>query len=175
MLNARSEKILDDTSSYWNKIKDRRCLVPVTGFYEHRKVKGFTKKIPYYLQLKDQAVFFLPGLYSAVEIADKETGEMQKKFTFTIITREANNLMAQIHNDGNNSGRMPLMVPFELSQKWLQQDLNPTEYREILDYKMPSSEIDYRTVYTIRSAQLRPDDKEKNESWDWGVLEPLRD
>ncbi len=168
MLNARSEKILGDTSSYWNKIKDRRCLIPVSGFYEHRKVKGFTKKIPYYLQLKKQEIFFLPGLYSVAEIPDKETGELQKVFSFTIVTRDANSLMKQIHNGGDNSGRMPLMLPLELSEKWMQQELTGNEYRQILDFEMPADEMTYHTVFTIRSPKERPDAKAKNEFWDWG-------
>ena len=47
MLNARSERILEDTKSYWNKIKNTRCLIPVNGIYEHRAVKGWKKKVPY--------------------------------------------------------------------------------------------------------------------------------
>ena len=39
MLNARSERILGDTKSYWYKIRNRRCLIPLSGFYEHRAVK----------------------------------------------------------------------------------------------------------------------------------------
>lgn len=31
MLNARSERILEDTKSYWYKIRNRRCLVPLNG------------------------------------------------------------------------------------------------------------------------------------------------
>ena len=39
MLNARSERILGDTKSYWYKIRNRRCLIPVSGIYEHRAVQ----------------------------------------------------------------------------------------------------------------------------------------
>src|SRR4051812_3798432 len=52
MLNARSERILGDQKSYWYKIRNRRCLVPVTGIYEHRAIKGWKKKVPYFIQLK---------------------------------------------------------------------------------------------------------------------------
>ncbi|HQR94491.1 MAG TPA: SOS response-associated peptidase family protein, partial [Sediminibacterium sp.] len=52
MLNARSERILGDTSSYWFKIRNRRCLIPVTGIFEHRKVTGITKKVPYFIYQK---------------------------------------------------------------------------------------------------------------------------
>lgn len=87
MLNARSERILDDTKSYWNKIRNRRCLIPVTGIYEHRKIdlKGWTKKVPYFIKPIDQEMFFLPGLYSVVEFPNKDTGEMIKRFTHTRI------------------------------------------------------------------------------------------
>ena len=40
-LNIRSEKILDDKYSYWYKIKNKRCLIPVTGTFEHRVVRGW--------------------------------------------------------------------------------------------------------------------------------------
>ena len=167
MLNARSERILDDTKSYWYKIRNRRCLVPVTGFYEHREVKGSAKKIPYYIQLKEQETFFLPGLYSVAELPDKKTGELQQRFTFTIITREANAVMKQIHNSGENKWRMPLLLPASLSADWLSADLSPEKYKEILQFEMPSDALKFHPVYTIRSPKERPDEKAKNEFWQW--------
>ena len=47
---------------------------PVSGSYEHREVQGFKKKVSYFIQLKVQQTFFLPGLYSVAELPDKETG-----------------------------------------------------------------------------------------------------
>ena len=166
MLNARSERILADNKSYWNKIRNRRCLIPMTGFYEHRKVAGMTKKIPYLISLKEQPMFFLPGLYSVAKVAD-EHGEQQELWTFTIITRKANKLMAQIHNDGDNTERMPLMLPLELSMQWVTDELTDDAYKAILDFEMPSEELNYHTVYTIRSAKARPDDKAKNALYTW--------
>ncbi len=74
MLNARSERILDDEKSYWYKIRNRRCLVPVTGIYEHRAIKGWKKKVPYFIKLKSQPLFFIPGLYSVLKLPDLSTG-----------------------------------------------------------------------------------------------------
>ena len=170
MLNIRSERILDDKASYWFKIRNRRCLVPITGFYEHREVKGFKNKIPYYLQLKEQAVFFVPGLYSVVELPDKSTGEMIKRFTYGIITRAANELMKQVHNGGENKWRMPLLLDFAASQKWLQSDLTDQEYKEILNFEMLPTSMTYRSVYTIRSPKMRPDLKEKTDLYEWENL-----
>lgn len=167
MLNARSERILDDTTSYWNKIKNRRCLIPMTAFYEHRKVTGFKKKVPYNIQLKDQPMFFLPGLYSVTKVPD-EQGEVQEIWTFTMITRKANKVMAQIHNDGESTERMPLLLTAELSKQWLAEELDEPAYRSILAYEMPSENLNFHTVYTIRSNKPRPDEKAKNEWYDWG-------
>ena len=41
MVNARSEKIIDDKKSFWHRIRKKRCLIPVTGIYEHREIKGW--------------------------------------------------------------------------------------------------------------------------------------
>jgi putative SOS response-associated peptidase YedK len=160
MLNARSERILNDTKSYWHKIKNRRCLIPVNGIYEHRAVKGWKKKVPYFIKLKDQDIFFLPGLYSVVELPDTETGEVLKRYTFTLITRGANEVMANIHNDGDNKNRMPLFLTAALSKHWLNNDLSESEYKTILDFEMPSDNLDFKPVFTIRSPKLRPDEKE---------------
>jgi putative SOS response-associated peptidase YedK len=40
MVNARSERIIGDKKSYWYRIRQNRCLIPVTGIYEHREVKA---------------------------------------------------------------------------------------------------------------------------------------
>lgn len=173
MLNARSERILEDTKSYWYKIRNRRCLIPLNGFYEHRKVSGFKNKVPYFITLKNQRMFFLPGLYSVAEIVDKETGEMLKHWSFTLITRGANSVMKQIHNDGENKWRMPLLLPFEQSKKWLDAELNEEDYKAVLDFEMPAEELNYYTVYTIRSPKMRPDDKAKNEFYHWENLPEL--
>jgi putative SOS response-associated peptidase YedK len=173
MLNARSERILEDNKSYWYKIRNRRCLIPLNGFYEHMKVAGFKNKIPYFITLKKQPMFFLPGLYSVAEIVDKETGELVKHWSYTLITRNANSVMKQIHNDGENKWRMPLLLQFEESKKWLEDDLQLEDYKAILDYQMPSQELKAIPVYTIRSPKPRPDDKPKNEFYAWENLVEL--
>jgi putative SOS response-associated peptidase YedK len=175
MLNARSERILDDAKSYWNKIRNRRCLIPVSGIYEHREVKGWKNKVPYIVKPCDQGMFFLPGLYSVAELPDATTGEMQKIWTFTLITRPANALMRTIHNHGENKWRMPLFLPLELSKRWLDPDLdsNEAEYRNILNYEIPSEDLAYQTTFTIRSPKPRPDGLPKNQPYAWPDLPAL--
>ena len=81
--------------------------------------------------------------------------------------------MKQIHNDGENKWRMPLLLPFEQSKKWLQEDLSPEDYQAILDIEMSSEELNCIPVYSIRSPKMRPDDKPKNEYFEWGNLRGL--
>lgn len=173
MLNARSEKILEDTRSYWYKIRNRRCLIPVNGIYEHREVKGWKHKIPYYIRLKEQPLFFIPGLYSIAELPDLETGEMLQRYTFTIITRAANELMQLIHNGGDNKGRMPLFLPQDMVEKWLDEDMSNETYQAILGFEMPSEALDYYPVFTIRTPKLRPDNKDKDAPYEWDKLPML--
>ncbi|MDB5202725.1 MAG: hypothetical protein JWQ27_2134 [Ferruginibacter sp.] len=173
MLNARSERVLDDPKSYWNKIRNRRCLVPVTGFYEHREVKGMKNKVPYFISLKKQPLFFLPGLYSVTELLDKETGELYKLWTYTILTRDANPVMKGIHNGGENKWRMPLMLPLEMAKNWMEKELPEERYRDIINFEMPSEELDYHPVFSIRTSKLRPDDQPKNAFYEWPNLPEL--
>jgi putative SOS response-associated peptidase YedK len=172
MCNARSEKIIEDRKSYWHRIRKHRCLIPVTGIFEHREVKGFKNKIPYHIRLKNRPMFCIPGLYHyPLNYADPETGEI--KGTYTLITRAANPVMAQIHNSGDQAGRMPLFLPKELELKWLKPDLKDENIQEILDYEMPASELDYNPVYTIRTTKERPDGKGKLDIFNWPDLPPL--
>jgi putative SOS response-associated peptidase YedK len=178
-LNIRSERILDDKSSYWYKIRNNRCIIPVSGAYDHRAIaaKGWKKKVPYHISPLNQKNFFLPALYSVAEIVDKTTGELQKRWTFGLITRPATegHLMRNIHNDGENRWRMPLFLPFEMSKEFISSELDTNEkrYREILTHLMTNEELNYYTTDTIRTSKLREDGKQKHEPKEWAGLPAL--
>ncbi|ATL47568.1 DUF159 family protein [Chitinophaga caeni] len=146
MVNARSEKVLDK-KAFWYKIRGQRCLVPATGFFEHREVPGFKQKIPYFIQTKDAPLMLMAGLYSYSPLPDVETGELPG--TFTIITRPANEVMGKIHNGGENAGRMPLILDHSMQEKWL-EELSDEAIQDLLGYEMPSEQLDYWPVQSIR-------------------------
>ena len=108
-INARAEGI-ETKPTYRKPIRSQRCLVPANGFYEWQKVaqSGKEVKVPHYIRLLDQEVFAFAGLYDIWRDA-----EGQETWTFTIITTEPNELMAQIHN------RMPVILPREHESAWL--------------------------------------------------------
>ena len=163
MVNARSEKILVDKRSFWHRIRQKRCLIPVTGIYEHREVKGWKNKIPYHIQLKGRPMFCLRPVFTTTILkmpSDPETGEMRGMFT--LITRSANSVMRQIHNSGDNAFRMPLLLPKEMEMEWLRPDLTDEDIARLLDYEMPADQIVYDPVFSIRVRRSpRPDGKPK--------------
>lgn len=155
MANARSEKVLEDKRSVWHRIRHQRCLVFTTGFFEHRDIKA-KKKLPYFIRVKNQAIFCFAGLYNYSPVPDPETGEVIG--TFAILTRPANELMKKIHNTGPNSHRMPLLLTKELANKWLDAKLDDNEMKKILDFEFPDSALEAWPVNTIRTR------KEDNEA-----------
>lgn len=106
MINARADGITEKPS-FRTALKRRRCIVPVSGFYEWQKGEGKTKT-PMYIQLKDTEVFGLAGLW---EIWNSPDGDELR--TFTIITTDANDFMESIHT------RMPVILPKADYAKWL--------------------------------------------------------
>jgi putative SOS response-associated peptidase YedK len=147
MANARSEKMLDDNRSVWHRLRHKRCLVFCTGFFEHRDI-GLKKKQPYFISLKGEPVFCMAGLYNYSPIPDLETGEMTG--TFSIITRPANELMKKIHNSGEHSDRMPLVLSKEFATKWLSKELADEEIREICAFCLAPAAMQAWPVDTIR-------------------------
>jgi putative SOS response-associated peptidase YedK len=173
MVNARSEKILEDRRSFWNRIRSKRCLIPVTGIYEHREIQGWKNKVPYYVRLKDRSMFCIPGLfhYNLKRPSDPETGEIRG--TFTLITRSANPVMRQIHNSGDNAFRMPLFLPKKMELDWLKPGLTDEEIARILTHEMPSDQIVFDPVFSIRSRTPRPDGMPKNAPFPYADLPPI--
>lgn len=121
MYNARGETI-HEKKSFKNAFAQQRCLIFADGFYEWKKEdpdsntigtsKGFTKKTPYFIHLKDDSLFAFAGIYDIWE--PKRTGyENMIRHTCAIITTEANELMSPIHD------RMPVIIPPEHYDAWL--------------------------------------------------------
>jgi putative SOS response-associated peptidase YedK len=105
MINARAET-LAEKPAFRAALKRRRCLVVADGFYEWKK--DGTRKVPMYIQLKDEEPFGFAGLWEVWH--DPEGSEVK---TCTIITTSANALVAGIHD------RMPVILPPEAYDRWL--------------------------------------------------------
>ncbi|NLY91856.1 MAG: SOS response-associated peptidase [Firmicutes bacterium] len=121
-LNARAETVLEKPS-FRQAIRRRRCLVPADGFYEWRAFQG--KKYPYYIFLKDKAIFSFAGIWE--EWVDPATGELLK--TYSILTTEANPLLAKIHN---LKKRMPVILPRAQERVWLADGVDEAALQSLM-------------------------------------------
>jgi putative SOS response-associated peptidase YedK len=84
--------------------KAGRCLIYVDAIYEHHDFNK--KKYPFRIFMKDKSPMILAGLWA-------ERGGVK---TTSIVTTEANELMAKIHNTAK---RMPLILTKENQDEWL--------------------------------------------------------
>jgi putative SOS response-associated peptidase YedK len=127
--NARSESI-QDKPSFSESFKTRRCIVPVKGFFEWQHMGK--DKIPWYIYRADNEVMSLAGIYN--NWTDPTSGEIIK--TFSVITTDANDLMAKIHNSGK---RMPVVVERKNEVGWIDLKTSLTDALDML--KPASSEV----------------------------------
>ena len=143
--NAKAET-LAEKPMFRSLLKNKRCLVPASGFYEWKK-EG-TRKIPYYIHLKDSPVFAFAGLYDVWYDAFNEAHP-----TYTVIITDANELVAPLHN------RMPVILKRDDESRWLSGE-TPTsdEMKKILG-PYPSGEIDAYPV-SLRVNSPADDDEQ---------------
>ena len=136
-LNARSEDIFT-SNTYKKSAESGRCLILADGFFEpHTYVKPGTKtekKQPYYIKLTDHRLFYFAGLYSK---PNDET------YTVSIITLEANEIMAKIHNAKK---RMPLILDDQFTENWLDLTLNENQVKELMSVGFTNETLNYYPV-----------------------------
>ncbi|HTI15221.1 MAG TPA: SOS response-associated peptidase [Dictyobacter sp.] len=115
MINARAET-LAEKASFRRLLHSKRCLIVADGFYEWAKESGSKSKTPMYIQMQDQAPFTFAGLWDTWK-----NPEGQQLRTCTIITTDANELMAPIHN------RMPVILSPEEREQWLDPQIHDNQ------------------------------------------------
>ncbi|HEX8199940.1 MAG TPA: SOS response-associated peptidase, partial [Isosphaeraceae bacterium] len=134
MINARAETVASKPA-YRRPFRTRRCLIVGDGFYEWRQHDG--RKQPYYIRRKDDRPFAFAGLW------DQWGRDAEVVRSCTIITTEANELMAPIHD------RMPVIVPPAAYGLWLDPAvLDPGPLREVLR-PYPPGELEAFPVSTF--------------------------
>lgn len=135
-LNARLETAAEK-ASFKHLLTSNRCLVPSTGFFEWQTIGK--KKVPFYIKHNSQPVFSIAGLFDTW--LDPKTGI--KVQTFTILTTQANTLMAEIHN---SKQRMPLILNQNEEATWLNGLVQPETFADRSKLALVAWEIDKKTV-----------------------------
>jgi putative SOS response-associated peptidase YedK len=127
--NARSETIREQ-AFFKESFYERRCIVPVTGFYEWKVVNKDKKKERY-------PTYFTPkeGLFSFCGIwKEWESPEGKKVETFSIITTTANAIVGKIHD------RMPVAITGNMIGAWLAADAKSDVLKSFLT-PFPASQM----------------------------------
>jgi putative SOS response-associated peptidase YedK len=131
-INARMEGILAKPS-FRKPVRDHRCLIPATGFYEWQAGAG--GKTPYYIRRKDEALFAFAGIYDRWK--DPQNGDIH---TFAIMTAAAGSPLSEIHN------RMPVILDPRQESLWLSTEPDRTEsLLESLE-PLPSDQLEFYAV-----------------------------
>jgi putative SOS response-associated peptidase YedK len=90
---------------------------PGRRFFEWKAIKGQKAKQPYAIAMKDGSPFGIAGLWENWK--EPASGEWIR--TFAIISADANELVADIHD------RMPLILRPTDQVRWLSDDPDPPE------------------------------------------------
>jgi len=139
-INAKAET-LSEKPMFCGLLKNKRCLVPASGFYEWKK--DGKRKIPYYIHLKDNSLFAFAGLYDAwFDVCN------MAHLTYTIITTDANELVAPLHD------RMPVILKREDEIRWLAGDAPTSDEMKKMLGAYPMNEMD---AYPVSSRVNSPD------------------
>ena len=112
--NARSETITE--KKLFNRSwKYKRCLIPASGFFEKK----------YLIRRENYETFWLGGIWS--KWSSPEGAELE---SCCVLTTESNALIKPIHH------RMPVVVPEEYEEKWIEQVKDADDLKGLLPIMM---------------------------------------
>jgi putative SOS response-associated peptidase YedK len=134
LINARAESV-ESKPAFRTAFHHHRCLVAADGFYEWAKERGV--KQPCRIVLKSREPFMFAGVW---DLWRNEAG--QEIGSFAIITTEANECVARIHN------RMPVILKPTSWDEWLDAKTDPAALKRLL-VPYPGQEMEFYNVNPI--------------------------
>jgi len=105
IINARAETIFEK-KTFKNLARSKRCIIPASAYFEWQKKDD--QKIKYKIFDHSESILSLAGLYH-IRFDD----ENNKMYQFTILTKEAEEGIRNIHN------RMPVIIEKDNTEEWL--------------------------------------------------------
>jgi len=124
MFNAKSETAAT-SPAFREPFRKRRCVVPVTGFYEW--CRDVEPKLPYLIKASKHGGLLLAGLWDRWVNAETQ----EEVLSFTILTAPAHPDFAFVHN------RQPVMLSIAEARKWLEPDIPTTEMTDLFGARLP--------------------------------------
>lgn len=108
LINARAETIAEKPA-FKTACRERRCLIPATGFYEWTTDEE-GNRLPWYIYAANGAPLVFAGIWQAWDKGEEPL------VTCAIVTTTANTPMSQIHH------RMPVILQPNNWALWLGED-----------------------------------------------------
>jgi putative SOS response-associated peptidase YedK len=138
-INARSESV-HEKPTFRNAFRQRRCLVPATGYYEWATELGrYKTKQPVFISRDDKKLLAFAGIFDRWISPEGEIRD-----SVAIITRDAVGDLAKVHN------RMPLFLPRERWGAWMDSDVTDVEeIRTLMQVPDPDAHLRYWPVSTL--------------------------
>jgi putative SOS response-associated peptidase YedK len=138
-INARSESV-HEKPTFRNAFRQRRCLVPASGYYEWATEFGrYKTKQPVFISRDDDKLLAFAGIFDRWISPEGEIRD-----SVAIITRDAVGDLAKVHN------RMPLFLPRERWGSWMDSEFTDVEeIRALMQVSDPDSHLRYWPVSTL--------------------------
>ena len=136
LINARGEEITEKRT-YAEPFQQRRCVVPLSGFYEWKR-EGRSKR-PFAIHLRDRPVMAVAGVWERWQ----PPGEVVPIHSFAIVTTAANDFMANIHD------RMPMILGDQDIDQWLDPEVQESDHVLPLVRPCPSEWLSAYEVSTF--------------------------
>ncbi len=133
LINARAESMADKPS-FRNAVRNSRCIVPASGYYEWMKGPD-GKKQPYYISMADGSPMVFAGLYSTWAGPDGEEVD-----TACIVTVEPSLEISSVYD------RMPAILRGEAVDLWLDTRNVTAKDAVQLALPLPEGSLKYHPV-----------------------------
>jgi putative SOS response-associated peptidase YedK len=141
-INARAETVFE-ARAFARDAERHRCFVMAAGWYEWTGDKAARQ--PHLFKRKDGRSCAFAGIWTNRKVEDQWIS------TYAILTTDANELSAPIHN------RMPLVLDPLAYDAWLWPGSDPQDYRAVIEDTPASDDFE---VYPVSTAVNSP----KNDS-----------
>ena len=127
-INARAETVAEKPM-FRDLLRERRCVVPIDGYYEWRTTSS--GKLPFWFYLKSGEPFFLAALWDRWH-----AGRPDELASYILMTTQRNEVAAKVHD------RMPVLLHARDVPRWLENSTNVDD----LPRPYPAKEMDARPV-----------------------------
>jgi len=145
-INARVETV-HEKPTFRQAFKTKRCLVPATGYYEWATELGeYPRKQPIFVTSDEDHLLAFTGIYSfwkdpeTLDSGERDDSLPSMKQSVAIITRDSLGELAKVHN------RMPLFLPRDRWDRWLDIDTPEQELKGLLEVPEPDSHLKFWPV-----------------------------